>query len=170
MGMRHTYIFLIAAAVFMLCTPLCTFAGQEEESHVLDVLDSYKETKKLDGTKLKIARPFLKRTPMGVIVDEINMLVICPMDTTGANEDQISAVKAVQSLKGYTMVREIDDEKSTMTIYIDTPQDNRFSEIILYNTKPEASIMLFKGDFTVESLIKDGEASKQERKHLKKNK
>ena len=76
MGMKHTYIFLIAAAVFMLCTPLCTFAGQEEESHVLDVLDSYKETKKLDGTKLKIARPFLKRTPMGVIVDEINMLDI----------------------------------------------------------------------------------------------
>jgi hypothetical protein len=92
------------------------------------------------------------------------------MDTTGANKDQISAVKAVQTLKGYTMVREIDDEKSTMTIYIDTPQDNRFSEIILYNTKPEASIMLFKGDFTVESLIKVGEASEQERKHLKKNK
>ena len=170
MGMKHTYIFLIAAAVFMLCTPLCTFAGQEEESHVLDVLDSYKETKKLDGTKLKIARPFLKRTPMGVIVDEINMLVICPMDTTGANKDQISSIKAARTLKEYNMVREIDDEKSTMTIYIDTPQDNRFSEIILYNTKPEASVMLFMGDFTVESLIKVGEASEQERKHLKKNK
>jgi hypothetical protein len=57
-----------------------------------------------------------------------------------------------------------------MTIYIDTPQDNTPHEIILYNTKPEASIMLFKGDFTVESLIKVGEASEQERKHLKKNK
>lgn len=170
MGMKHTYIFIIAAAVFMLCTPIGTFAGQKAESNVLEVLDSYKETKKLDGTKLKIARPFLKRTPMGVIVDEINMLVICPMDTTGVNEDQISAVDAAKTLKGYIQVREIDDEKSTMTIYIDAPQDNRFSEIILYNTKPEASVMLFMGDFTVESLIKVGEASERERKHLKKNK
>ena len=169
MGMKHSYLFILAVAAFMLCTTLDSSARQEKESHILEELDSYKDTKKLDGTKLKIARPFLKRTPMGVIVDEINMLVICPMDTTGANKDQISSIKAARTLKEYNMVREIDDEKSTMTIYIDTPQDNRFSEIILYNTKPEASVMLFMGDFTVESLIKVGEASEQERKHLKKN-
>ena len=170
MGMKHSYIFNIAAAVLMLCTPLYASAGQEEESRVLEVLDSYKEAKKLDGAKLKIARPFLKRTPMGVIVDEINMLVICPMDTTGVKKDQISEDKALKTLKEYNLVREIDDEMSTMTIYIDTPQDNRFSEIVLYNTRPETSVMLFMGDFTVESLIKVGEASEQERKHLKKNK
>ena len=170
MGMKHSYIFNIAVAVFMLCMPLYANAGQEEESRVLEVLDSYKEAKKLDGAKLKIARPFLKRTPMGVIVDEINMLVICPMDTTGVKKDHISADKALKTLKEYKLVREIDDEMSTMTIYIDTPQDNRFSEIVLYNTRPEASVMLFMGDFTVESLIKVGEASEQERKHLKKNK
>ena len=170
MGMKHSYIFNIAVAVFMLCMPLYASAGEEEESRVLEVLDSYKEAKKLDGAKLKIARPFLKRTPMGVIVDEINMLVICPMDTTGVKKDQISADKALKTLKEYNLVREIDDEMSTMTIYIDTPQDNRFSEIVLFNTRPETSVMLFMGDFTVESLIKVGEASEQERKHLKKNK
>ena len=169
MGMKHSYLFILAVAAFMLCTTLDSSARQEKESHILEELDSYKDTKKLDGTKLKIARQFLKRTPMGVIVDEINMLVICPMDTTGANKDQISSIKAARTLKEYNMVREIDDEKSTMTIYIDTPQDNRFSEIILYNTKPEASVMLFMGDFTVESLIKVGEASQQERKQHKKN-
>ena len=98
------------------------------------------------------------------------MLVICPMDTTGVKKDQISADKALKTLKEYNLVREIDDEMSTMTIYIDTPKDNRFSEIVLYNTRPETSVMLFMGDFTVESLIKVGEASEQERKHLKKNK
>jgi hypothetical protein len=57
-----------------------------------------------------------------------------------------------------------------MDIYIDTPKGDKFSEIVLYNTRPEASIILFVGDFTVESLIKVGEASEEERKHLKKNK
>lgn len=170
MSMKPSYIFHIAVAIFMLCTPLYAIDGQEGDSRVLEALDSYKEAKILDGTKLRIARPFLKRTPMGVIVDEISMLVICPMDTTGTQKDHIPAEKAIQILKEYNLVREIDDEKSTMTIYIDTPQDDRFSEIVLYNTKPEASVMLFMGDFTVESLIKVGEASEQERRHLKKNK
>ena len=107
---------------------------------------------------------------MGVILDEINMLAICPLELDPQKDDFKFTKEAEKVLKAYNLVREIDDEKSTMTIYIDTPQDNRFSEIVLYNTKPEASIMLFVGDFTVESLIKVGEASEQQRKYLKKNK
>lgn len=168
--MKISYIYAFAVIAIMLCMPICLFAEEKWDSPVMGMVESYKEAKKLDGTKLKIARPFIKRTPMGVILDEINMLVICPMDITGEKEDYIPADEALQTLKGYNLVREIDDEKSTMTIYIDTPRNDRFSEIILYNTKPEASIMLFVGDFTVESLIRVGEASEQERKHLKKNK
>ena len=164
MGMKHSYIFNIAVALFMLCPSLHAF----EDSPIVEILDNHKEAKKLDGTKLKVARPFLKRTPMGVIVDEINMMVICPLDLNDI-EGRIFSGKALNVLKTYNLVKQIDDEKSTMDIYIDTPQNDRFSEIILYNTRPEASIMLFVGDFTVESLIKVGEASEQERKHLKKN-
>ena len=160
----------IAAALLLLCPPLHASETCEGDSPVAVMLDSNKETKTLDGTKLKIARPFLKRTPMGVILDEINMLAICPLELDPEKDDFKFTKEAEKALKAYNLVREIDDEKSTMTIYIDTPQDNRFSEIVLYNTKPEASIMLFVGDFTVESLIKVGEASEQQRKYLKKNK
>ena len=168
MGMKHSYIFYFAVALFMLCPSLHAFEAQDGDSPIVEILDNHKEAKKLDGTKLKVARPFLKRTPMGVIVDEINMMVICPLDLNDI-EGRIFSGKALNVLKTYNLVQQIDDEKSTMDIYIDTPQENRFTEIILYNTRPETSILLFVGDFTVESLIKVGEASAQERKHLKKN-
>ena len=167
--MKHVYSLIIAVALFMLCAPLRATAAHEGGSPVEEMLDSHKEARKLDGAKLKVARPFLKRTPMGVIVDEINMMIICPMKLDAAEGYSFSK-DALNVLNKYILVKQIDDEKSTMDIYIDTPQDERFSEIVLYNTRPEASILLFMGDFTVESLIKVGEASEQERKHLKKNK
>ena len=153
----------------MFCLPICLLAENKWESPIMDMLETHKESKKLEGTKLKVARPFLKRTPMGVIMEEINMMIICPMKLETSEGSKLSK-DALGTLKQYNLVKQIDDEKSTMDIYIDTPQGDRFSEIILYNTKPEASIMLFVGDFTVESLIKVGEVSEQERKHLKKNK
>lgn len=167
--MKHIFI-NIAAGLLLLSTSLQATVLHEGDSPVAVMLDSNKETKTLDGAKLKIARPFLKRTPMGVILDEINMLAICPLELDPQEDSFHFTVEAQKVLKGYNLVREIDDEKSTMTIYIDTPQNDRFSEIVLYNTKPEASIMLFVGDFTVESLIKVGEVSEQQRKNLKKNK
>ena len=168
MSMKKSYIFLFAVAIFILCTPVCVLSAEKGGSPVVKMLEAHKEAKILDGTKLKVARPFLKRTPMGVIVDEIHMMIICPM-TLETTDGRRFSKEALGTLKQYNLVRQIDDEKSTMDIYIDTPKGERFSEIILYNTKPEASIMLFVGDFTVESLIKVGEASEQERKNLKKN-
>ena len=167
-GMKNLQIFLLAVALFMLCPTLNAWNGTEGDSPAIQMLDSKKEAKILDGTKLKIARPFLKRTPMGVIIDEIEMMIICPLENDTQNGARL--VKEAQAvLKRYNLVREIDDERSKMDIYIDTPEDDKFSEIILYHTRPEPYIMLFVGNFTVESLIKVGEMSEQQRKHLKKN-
>ena len=170
MGMKSRHILHFAAALLMFCSPLHAIGAQEGDRGIVEVLDSNKDAKKLDGTKLKVARPFLKRTPMGVIADEINMMIICPFDLEDENNGRKFSKEALTVLKKYNLVHQIDDEKSTMDIYIDTPVGDRFSEIILYNTRPETSILLFVGDFTVESLIKVGEASEQERRHLKKNK
>ena len=166
--MKHVFLHIILAT-FMLCPNIQAHSWQEGESPVYKILDSQKESKKIDGAMLKFARPFLKRTPMGVIIDEIHMMIICPMELDPQEEKFKFTVATNEVLGRYNMVEKIDDEKSTMTIYIDTPQDNKFSEIILYNTKPEGCIMLFVGDFTVESLIKVGEVSEQQRKNLKKN-
>lgn len=168
-GMKNQLILLLAVALLLLCPSLNAWNGSEGDSPAVHMLDSQKDAKILDGGKLKIARPFLKRTPMGVIIDEIEMMIICPLDSD-AGSDTALKQKAQEVLKRYNLVREIDDERSKMDIYIDTPQNDRFSEIILYHTRPEPSIMLFVGNFTVESLVKVGEVSEQQRKHLKKNK
>ena len=168
--MRHVLINIIAAFSLLTTTLHAATLHEGDNSPVAMILETNKDAKTLDGAKLRIAKPFLKRTPMGVILDEINMMVICPLELDPQDDNFSFAIKAKDVLKGYNMVREIDDEKSTMTIYIDTPENNRFSEIVLYNTKPQGSIMLFVGDFTVESLIKVGEESEQQRKNLKKNK
>ena len=164
-GMKHTLIYLTAAFCLFL-HPLHATSASEGNGPITEVLESHKEAKILDGTKFKIAKPFIRKTPMGVIIDEISMMIIYPLD-----KEDFSLPKDIRRvLSQYIQVREIDDERSAMTIYIDEPQNDRFSEILLYNTRPDPSIMLFVGDFTVESLIKVGEASEQERQHLRKNK
>ena len=60
-------------------------------------------------------------------------------------------------------INEINDADYRMLIYIDTQHGNRFSEIILYTTDPDKTIMVFCGDFTTEGLTKVGELSDQQR-------
>ena len=140
--------------------------GADGLSPVERMLNSCKESKRLEGAKFRIAKPFLRRTPMGAIVDEIHMMIICPTDDDG----QMVKNRAYEALKDYLLVEEIDDELSQMAIYVDKPENDRFNEIVIINSRPEPSIMLFSGDFTVQSLIKVGELSRQQRKNLKKNK
>ena len=170
MGMKQLFIFLSAVSFFILSTSLHALSQQAGDSPVMEMLDSKKESKKLEGGMFKIAKPFIKRTPMGAILDEITMMVICPLDLEGGKDGGHLAEEAKRVLKSYNLVQEIDDEMSTMTIYIDTPKEDKFSEIILYHTRPDPAIMLFVGNFTVDSLIRVGELSEQQRKHLKKNK
>ena len=164
--MKKIIIYILTAAALMLSYDLHA-VSPDGDSPAVQMLDSQKDSKRLDGTKLKIARPFLKRTPMGVIIDEIDMMILCPLDDNKENSEILA--QAGKILKRYILIREIDDERSKMAIYIDPPQGDNFSEIIICNFRPENSIMLFSGNFTVESLIKVGEVSEQQRKHLKKN-
>jgi hypothetical protein len=132
----------------------------KEESPAVKMLESGRKTKRLEGSSLKIARPILKKTPVSVLLDDIEMMMICPLE----KEKDDFTYQAEKLLKGYMMVREIDDELSHIFIYIDNPVGERFSELILYTTSPEANIMLFEGDFTLEALKKVGDLSIEDRK------
>lgn len=170
MSMKSLIIYLMTAVVLTFSTEAYALIGPKDDSPAVQVLEAQQDSKRLDGTKFKIAKPFIKRTPMGVIIDEIEMMIICPLENNSTKAEDLLPAEAKEMLKKYILVKEIDDERSTMAIYIDNPKGNNFSEIVIYNKRPDASIMLFVGDFTVESLIKVGEVSEQQRKHLKKNK
>lgn len=162
--MKKLITYILTAAALMLSLSLYASSRNDGSSPAVQMLEAQKAAKILDGSKLKIARPFIKRTPMGVIFDDIDMMILCPLDKT---RDLLSD-EARTMLESYILVKEIDDEKSKMSIYIDNPTGENFSEIVIYNAWPEASLMLFSGRFTVESLVKVGEVSEQQRKNLKK--
>lgn len=150
----------MAVTLAVLCQNGYAADDKTEESPAVRVLEAGRKAKRLEGPTLKIAKPILKKTPISAIMDDIEMMIICPLEK---EKDDMTA-KAESLLKDYTMVREINDELSHMYIYIDTPVNDSFSELILYTTSPEANIMLFEGNFTVEGLMKVGELSVLDRK------
>ncbi len=158
--MKNLLKTIMAVTLAVLCQYGYAAGDNTGESPAVKVLGSGRKAKRLEGSTLKIARPILKKTPISAIMDDIEMMIICPLD----KESSELTVKAERMLKSYTMVREINDELSHMYIYIDTPSDDKFSELILYTKSPELKILLFEGDFTVDGLMKVGELSVQDRK------
>ena len=159
--MKNLLKIVMAAALSLLCQYGYAAGDKTEYGPAVKVLESCRKTKMLEGSTLKIARPILKKTPISVIMDDIEMMMICPLENK--DRDELTA-KAENILGKYMLVREINDELSNIFIYIDTPVNDRFSELILYTKSPEPSIMLFEGSFTIESLMKVGELSTQDRK------
>ena len=154
---------ILAMALAVLCQYGHAAGNGTGESTVVKVLKAGKKTKVLEGPALKVARPILKKTPVSVILDNISMMLLCPLELEKKDMQELAS-EAEKALGRYMMVREINDELSHIFIYIDNPDNGRFSELVLYNKRPETSIMMFGGDFTIEDLMRVGELSVQDRK------
>ena len=161
--MRYILKTIMAVALAVLCQYSYAAGDKYEDSPAVKVLESGRKTKKLEGTTLKIARPILKKTPMSAIMNDIDMMMIYELGKEKKDQAELMS-KVERMLKSYVMVKELDDELSHMFIYIDTPQDEKFSELILFTKRPEMTIMLFEGDFKISDLMKVGELSVQDRK------
>ena len=154
---------MIMAVLMMLCPDIYASGKKAEESPAVQVLTSNKNARKLEGGMLKLARPALKKTPMAVVMDDIDMMVMYSISQKADEEEKQFAQQAINVLESYNKVSEIDDPDYRMSIYIDNPVGENFSEIILYTSRPDASIMVFVGNFTIGSLKKVGEISDQRR-------
>ena len=159
-------VLIIFAVLAMLCPGTPASAKKAEDSAVIRMLCTNKKARTLEGTTMKLAKPVLKKTPMSALMDNIDAMLICPLEKS----DKAYLDKVETKLGEYTRVNEINEEDYRMLIYIDTLYDNRFSEIILYTTRPEKTIMVFCGNFTTEGLMKVGELSDQQRKKRKQSK
>ena len=163
-------IMMIMAVLMMLCPDIYASSKKAEESPAVQVLTSNKNARKLEGGMLKLARPALKKTPMAVVMDDIDMMVMYSISQKANEEEKQFAEQAINVLKSYNKVSEINDPEYRMSIYIDNPVGENFSEIILYTSRPDASIMVFVGNFTIGSLKKVGEISDQRRLERKRAK
>lgn len=161
--MKKILTLIMAVTLTVICQDIYAAGRKAEESPAIQTLGSLKDAKKLEGAMLKLARPIIKKTPMSVVMDNIETMVICDMGKEGKEVDPELKAIVENVLKHYSKVDEIDDEMYHMLIYIDEPEGDRFSEIILYTTRKDKSVMVFKGDFTIDSLKKVGELSDQQR-------
>lgn len=154
-------LLIIIAVLMTLCPDIYSTGRKAEESPAVKMVMSHKKAIKMEGAMLKMARPFMKKTPVAAILDEMRMIVICPVE----EDDKEFTERAENLFVSYSKVAQINDETSQMAIFIDSPHEGNFSEIILYITDPERVIMIFEGDFTIDSLKRMGEISRQQAKH-----
>ena len=154
----------------LLCHSTYAAPDKVEDSAAVKVIESEKKTRRLEGATLKIARPILKKTPMVAVMDDIEMMMHCPVDKISRKDHGEFAGKVDKVLKDFMLVKEIDDELSHMLIYVGGLEGKRFNELILYIISPDQTLLYFRGDFTEEGLMKVGELSEQDRKRRIKNK
>lgn len=159
---RMFKIFMVLACL-TVCHDICADRPYDENTPAIKALESGRKTRRLEGATLKIARPIIKNTPMSAVLDDIDMMMFCPVEKNSRKDDGFMT-RVESALKGYMLAHEIDDELSHMLIYVNEVNDNRFTELILYITDPDRTILYFRGDFTVEGLMKVGELSEQDRK------
>ena len=153
--------------MILVCIAMChvTYASESEKDNTpaIKAIESGRKTRRLEGGMLKLARPIIKKTPMVVVLDQIDMMMFCPVEKNNSKDGEFTG-RVKKALKSYMLAHEINDELSHMLIYVDEVKGNRFTELILYITSPDQTILYFRGDFTVESLMKVGELSEQDRK------
>jgi hypothetical protein len=151
----------------LICLTLChdinASEPKKDNTPAIKALQSGKKTRRLEGATMRLARPILKKTPMSAVMNDIEMMMFCPVEKNNSKDGEFAG-RVKNALKGYMLAHEIDDELSHMLIYVDEVKGNRFTELILYITSPDQTILYFRGDFTVEALMKVGELSEQDRK------
>ena len=161
--MKRLFKIIMILAFFAMCHDAYASEPQNDNTPAIKAIQSGKKTRRLEGATLKLARPILKKTPMSAVMNDIDMMMFCPVEKNNSKDGEF-ARKVKKALKGYMLAHKIDDELSHMLIYVDEVKGNRFTELILYITSPDQTILYFRGDFTVEALMKVGELSEQDRK------
>ena len=159
---------VLKTTLAVILTILCqiSFAGNssEKDSPAIQLLESGPKARKLEGAMLRMARVVMKKTPMVVIMNDIDLIIICPMENASKDFSQ----KVTSMLKNYALAGEVNEKDSEMSVYIDAVKNGHFTELIIYNKRPDDSIMLFQGNFTPEELQEMG--SRFEAQHAPRSK
>mgnify|MGYP003294575775 FL=1 len=161
--MKRLCIIFMTLICLTLCHDIHASEPENDNTPAIKALQSGKKTRRLEGATMRLARPILKKTPMSAVMNDIEMMMFCPVEKNNSKDGEFAG-RVKNALKGYMLAHEIDDELSHMLIYVDEVKGNRFTELILYITSPDQTILYFRGDFTVEALMKVGELSEQDRK------
>lgn len=149
---------IIITFVMTLCIALPVEARKDKEINALiELMESYEEAKgvqyfNLNGMILKMAKPSIKKTPVGKAADDIDNLCIFSMNDA-VKEVRAKFLKEADLLfKDYEMALEKTEEEVTSRIYVKKTSAGIIDELIVYNLGADIALIYIIGQIPVSSL------------------
>ena len=161
----------ILTLVMTYCLAVPSEARKKEEGNtVIQLFESYEEAKgveyfNLDGFLLKMARPTIRKSPIGKAADQIDNLCIFSMTEAGKEVRSKFMKEADAVLGSYEMVLETKEEKQTSRIYMKKSSAETIDEFIVYALGEDIAFIYIKGEIPMSAL--EGMAPENETEGVK---
>lgn len=152
------FLTAILTLVMTYCLAVPSEARKKEEGNTLiQLFESYEETKgveyfNLNGFLLKMARPTIKKSPIGKAADQIDNLCIFSMTEAGKEVRSKFMKEADAALGSYKKVLETTEDKQTSRIYMKKTSAEIIDELIVYSLGEDIALIYIKGEIPVSAL------------------
>ncbi len=150
----------IVAVVLLLAGALAygIEAGEQAKSTLglVKTLEKYSEVKgvkyyHLEGFALKMAKPKIRKTPVGKAADGITSMYLFVMDKKA--EAKPKFVKDLESaLSAYEFALETTENDKTSRIYIKKTRPDIFDEMVIYTLGDEPAVVYMLGTLKVADM------------------
>lgn len=129
----------------------------KETNALTQLFEKYQETDgvelfDLKGLVLSMAKPSIRKTPVGKAADGIKHMQIFSMAEPGSKL-KASFTKEVESvLSGYEMALETKEDKLTSRVYVSKASEEMISEMIVYTIEESIVVIYMTGEIPVHLL------------------
>ena len=156
MHMKKIFLILITLAGIMACGN-ADAKETEADNGLVEIFESYTEAKgvqyfNLEGFTLKMARPKIRKTPVGNAADGIESLYIFAMKDV-KKEVKAKFVKEAEAVFGtYEMALETNEKGKKSRIFIKKTQPEIIDEMIIYSMENDPVVIYMVGEIPVAEM------------------
>ncbi len=153
MHMKKILLVLITLAGLMACGN-ADAKETETDNGLVEVFESYTEAKgvqyfNLEGFTLKMARPKIRKTPVGKAADGIESMCIFSMKDV-KKEVKAKFIKEVEAVfSTYEMALETNEKGKKSRIFIKKTQPEIIDEMIIYSMEDDPVVIYMVGEMPV---------------------
>lgn len=149
--MKHIII-----VILLTLLSVDVFAGTPAE----DLICSYDGVKgarniEVKGSRIKLARPILKKYPIGPMADLVTEVEVLNMGKAAEQDRQRFLEDLSNTLSHYSYYGKSDSPNGLVDVYVHLQTEAVVDELVIFNPDSLVLNILF-GDFSVEDLLKLG--------------
>ena len=149
--MKHIII-----VILLTLLSVDVFAGTPAE----DLICSYDGVKgarniEVKGSRIKLARPILKKYPIGPMADLVTEVEVLNMGKAAEQDIQRFLEDLSNTLSHYSYYGKSDSPNGLVDVYVHLQTEAVVDELVIFNPDSLVLNILF-GDFSVEDLLKLG--------------